>query len=166
MHTRSSTTTHRKCTLVACAFFSFLHLYVCWCGVAANVRRNLEVPGLVGDEGASVGQIQAHRRVQESTSCPAVFVCLVSTRTESDLNLVPVHAIFRALPTTFGCANSLYRQRQWPLPGRRKHKRGVAGCWGVHGAGLEAPVDRGVAWLHWNVLFSLPTDTLNASLSV
>ena len=100
---------------------------------------------LVGDEGASVGQIQAHRRVQESTSCPAVFVCLVSTRTESDLNLVPVHAIFRALPTTFGCANSLYRRRQWPLPGRRKHKRGVAGCCGVHGAGLGTPIGRGVA---------------------
>ena len=121
---------------------------------------------LVGDEGASVGQIQAHRRVQESTSCPAVFVCLVSTRTESDLNLVPVHAIFRAIPTTFGCANSLFRRRQWPLLGRRKHKRDVAGCRDVHGAGLGAPVDRGVAWLHWNVLFSLPTDTLNASLCI
>ena len=95
---------------------------------------------LVGDEGASVGQIQAHRRVQESTSCPAVFVCLVSTRTESDLNLVPVHAIFRAIPTTFGCANSLFRRRQWPLLGRRKHKRDVAGCGcrDVHGAGLGA----------------------------
>ena len=91
---------------------------------------------LAGDEGASVGQIQAHRRVQESTSCPAVFVCFVSTRTESDLNLVPVHAIFRAIPTTFGCANSLFRRRQWPLLGRRKHKRDVAGCRDVHGAGL------------------------------
>ena len=30
-----------------------------------------EFRGLVGDEGAGVGQIQAHRRVQESTSCPA-----------------------------------------------------------------------------------------------
>ena len=63
---------------------------------------------LVGDEGAGVGQIQAHRRVRESTSCPAVFVCLVCTRTESDLNLVAVHAIFSAIPTTFGCANSQY----------------------------------------------------------
>ena len=62
--------------------------------------------GPVGDEGAGVGQIQAHRRVRESTSCPAVFVCLVCTRTESGLNLVAVHAIFSAIPTTFGCANS------------------------------------------------------------
>ena len=35
-------------------------------------------------------------------------VCLVCTRTESDLNLVAVHAIFSAIPTTFGCANSQY----------------------------------------------------------
>ena len=62
----------------------------------------------VGDEGSGVGQIQAHRRVRESTSCPAVFVCLVCTRTESDLNLVAVHAIFSAIPTTFGGANSQY----------------------------------------------------------
>ena len=51
----------------------------------------------VGDEGAGVGQIQAHRRVRESTSCPAVFVCLVCTRTESDLNLVAVHMPFSVL---------------------------------------------------------------------
>ena len=122
-----------------------------------------EFRGLVGDEGAGVGQIQAHRRVQESTSCPAVFVCLVSTRTESDLNLVPVHAIFRALPTTFGCANSLYRRRQWPLPGRRKHKRGVAGCWGCTepASGCQWAVGSRLGTLGYT--FLLPTDTLNAS---
>ena len=77
--------------------------------MAANGRRNLGVQGaVVGDEGAGVGQIQAHRRVRESTSCPAAFVCLVCIRTESDLNLVAVHAIFSAIPTTFGCDNSQY----------------------------------------------------------
>ena len=92
---------------------------------------------LVGDEGASVGQIQAHRRVQESTSFPVVLSAwsLLEWLRESDLNLAPACTPFSVLfpphsdaLTRYFAPTAMADGRYWGAGNTKGMSRGAGMC--------------------------------------